>query len=779
MNAKQETGPRKLVSKNVLDAPVVGGMQHTDVAMALGIDSKSILAISGPKLNHSGSQQNFGLYGVAGNPQTTYDSKGLSVISQNEFESLANVHFPVARLHQPITVDLTARDPSLSNRHPSVTDLRLICGQVPLRNSHDVRLLELLPGHENAPLTARLTAVGLDSFISPQYEALSYSWGDSLSNSTIMHISTGTAVSTAAISLDLADALRTLRYAEKPRTLWVDEICINQADVVERSAQVRQMRGIFRRAQNVCIWLGSESRTSHLAFELIKQSSDFPRFEALIRDPSLVPYFDSFTELMRRPWFRHRWAILEISHAKDAVLYCGSLQARWHQLKQTIALFMAKYRDLKRFYRSSTERLLDSLHDVSQLDANKFVKLAAETIRKSAGGDILEYLEPLDTLVFKCTWLESRDPRDTIYAYLGVASAGNLDVQQGIASRHAPLADPPLSRLYQEAFASEPVGGLEPSSDRQEVSQTSEFPKSALDLIKIDYNKPVYEVCRDFYLHTLEHGGSLDLLCRPWAPNGQGLPSWMNTVSGASYVIGKDGSYRRAHADSLVGCLDPSRIPVYNAARKTFPAYRYDAISTPRELGLSGFVCGTVSAKRTPAMEGIVPSAWRDVEEWLHTTGDFNELLCRTLVADRGTASRHPAPPYYTLVWNYVLEQIAPGSNLNTAEFRAAEEPDSILDEFLARVQSVVWGRRLLLAAVGDQKLLALGPEQTKKRDLICILYGCNVPVLLRPVDLGRQGSDHPRYRFVGECYVDGLMNGEAFDLRDKHAVQETSFILV
>jgi hypothetical protein len=41
MNAKHETGPRKLVSKNVLDAPVAGGMQHTDVAMALGIDSKS------------------------------------------------------------------------------------------------------------------------------------------------------------------------------------------------------------------------------------------------------------------------------------------------------------------------------------------------------------------------------------------------------------------------------------------------------------------------------------------------------------------------------------------------------------------------------------------------------------------------------------------------------------------------------------------------------------------------------------------------------------------
>jgi Heterokaryon incompatibility protein (HET) len=776
MNAKQETGPRKLVSKNVLDAPVAGGTQRTDVAMALGIDSKSILAISGLKLTHPDSQQNFGLYGVAGNPQTTYDSNGLSVISQNEFESLANVHFPVARLHQPIAVDLTARHPSLSNRYPSEADLKLIYGQVTLPNSHDIRLLELLPGHENAPLTARLTAVGLGS---SQYEALSYSWGDSSSSSAIMHISTGTSVSTATISPDLADALRTLRYAEKPRTLWIDEICINQADDVERSVQVTQMRDIFRHAQNVCIWLGSESRTSHLAFELIKQSSDFPRFEALIRDPSLVPYFDSFTEMMRRPWFRHRWAILEISHAKDAEVYCGSLQARWHQLKQTVALFMVKYRDLKHIYRSSTERLLDSLHDVSQLGAHKFVQLAAETIRKSTGGDILEYLEPLDSLVFKCTWLESRDPRDIIYAYLGLASAGNLGVQQGITGRHAPLADPPLNRRDQEAITSEPVGRLERSSDRQEVRQTSEFPKSALDAIKIDYNKSVFEVCRDFYLHTLEHERSLDLLCRPWAPNGQGLPSWMNTVSGTSYVIGKDGSYRRAHADPLAGCLGPSRIPVYIAARETFPAYQYDAISRPRELGLSGFVCGTVSAKRTPAMEGIIPSAWRDLEEWLHITGDCNELLCRTLVADRGTASPHSAPPYYTSLWNHILQQIAPGSNLNTAEFRAAEEPDSILDEFLARVQSVIWGRRLLLAAVGDQKLLALGPEHTKKRDLICILYGCNVPVLLRPVDLGRQGPDHPRYRFVGECYVDGLMNGESFDLRDKRAIQETSFILV
>lgn len=42
--------------------------------------------------------------------------------------------------------------------------------------------------------------------------------------------------------------------------------------------------------------------------------------------------------------------------------------------------------------------------------------------------------------------------------------------------------------------------------------------------------------------------------------------------------------------------------------------------------------------------------------------------------------------------------------------------------------------------------------------DIICTLLGCSVPVILRPC------IEQPEfYHFVGECYIDGIMDGEAF----------------
>lgn len=54
-------------------------------------------------------------------------------------------------------------------------------------------------------------------------------------------------------------------------------------------------------------------------------------------------------------------------------------------------------------------------------------------------------------------------------------------------------------------------------------------------------------------------------------------------------------------------------------------------------------------------------------------------------------------------------------------------------------------------------------PDTTKRRDLICILYGRSVPVILRLQKDEKTGEENSQ--FVGECYVHGIMYGEAFEL--------------
>ncbi|KAF2135421.1 uncharacterized protein K452DRAFT_303559 [Aplosporella prunicola CBS 121167] len=52
-------------------------------------------------------------------------------------------------------------------------------------------------------------------------------------------------------------------------------------------------------------------------------------------------------------------------------------------------------------------------------------------------------------------------------------------------------------------------------------------------------------------------------------------------------------------------------------------------------------------------------------------------------------------------------------------------------------------------------------PHEARLNDMVCILYGCDVSVLLRPENRGF-------YTFVGQCYVQGFMRGKTIEgLRD------------
>lgn len=74
---------------------------------------------------------------------------------------------------------------------------------------------------------------------------------------------------------------------------------------------------------------------------------------------------------------------------------------------------------------------------------------------------------------------------------------------------------------------------------------------------------------------------------------------------------------------------------------------------------------------------------------------------------------------------------------------------------FISRFHDTIvkMARRLVVSKRG---LLGTAPSKARKGDLICVLFGLSVPVILRPC------AETDAYRFVGECYVDGLMDGDA-----------------
>jgi hypothetical protein len=69
----------------------------------------------------------------------------------------------------------------------------------------------------------------------------------------------------------LAAALRCLRHSRVPLVIWVDAVCINQGDDIEKSQQVQVVYSIYEKAKQVVSWLGHSSPHTDMALDSINK----------------------------------------------------------------------------------------------------------------------------------------------------------------------------------------------------------------------------------------------------------------------------------------------------------------------------------------------------------------------------------------------------------------------------------------------------------------------------------------------------------------------------
>ncbi|KAI0381777.1 heterokaryon incompatibility protein-domain-containing protein [Hypomontagnella monticulosa] len=114
----------------------------------------------------------------------------------------------------------------------------------------EIRVLHLLPGQFSDPISCRLSHDSLEG--NPTYIALSYVWGD---GSNPQHITLEN--TEFSVTANLYTALQFLRRAKSERILWIDAICINQNDILEREHQVSIICQVYSKAQLVFCWLAT------------------------------------------------------------------------------------------------------------------------------------------------------------------------------------------------------------------------------------------------------------------------------------------------------------------------------------------------------------------------------------------------------------------------------------------------------------------------------------------------------------------------------------------
>lgn len=232
--------------------------------------------------------------------------------------------------------------------------------------AESIRLVTIHPGIGPDHIVVSLQPALFIPTGPPEYEALSYVWGSTESLQTIY---VGTRDRAALrVTRNLYVALQHLRYQDRQRVMWIDALCIDQSNDIEKGPQVALMGQVFECASRVVVWLGPEQKRSSIAMERLSHigsqidvdwggihrispaaSSQNADYSWSIADPnSELPLNRdqaiAVRDLLDREWFDRLWIRQEILVAEDkAVVCCGSFPPTdWSVFRKAIRLFYSK-----------------------------------------------------------------------------------------------------------------------------------------------------------------------------------------------------------------------------------------------------------------------------------------------------------------------------------------------------------------------------------------------------------------------------------------------------
>lgn len=267
------------------------------------------------------------------------------------------------------------------------------------RKRKEIRTLTLKAGSDASQIRCSMSVVSLDDI--PTYEALSYAWGQA-SNPKQIEVNNRPIFVTS----NLHSALSHLRHTTIDRDLWVDAVCINQKDTLERNAQVSIMGDIYRLAQSVLIWLGEADEHSDLAFE------SMPYVDVnFLQSETAALVWSFYINATHRPYMSRIWVIQEFVLAtSDPVVYCGHKQISW-------SIFMAVYKKLASEFFTKLDMVKNDPQGgppevLAKLRHDLFHELRI-SVAQDQGADLRQ-------LLIMSRSAEASEPRDRIYSLLGM-----------------------------------------------------------------------------------------------------------------------------------------------------------------------------------------------------------------------------------------------------------------------------------------------------------------------------------------------------------------------
>ncbi|KAI1129808.1 HET-domain-containing protein [Nemania abortiva] len=594
------------------------------------------------------------------------------------------------------------------------------------QSKHQIRLLRLLPSRGFDEIHCDLFTVSLDD--PNEFEALSYVWG---SEKDPIQIIIGGQIKDVTENLGLA--LRHLRNDEKDRILWVDAVCINQDDQDERSSQVQLMQRIYSCASLVVAWLGPHPKEYEQIIEAIRRLGNDSRLH-WTAIPKMEDILLRLSIFLRNVWWSRIWTVQEAILAKQVIYHCGKVHLSTHD----ITSMAASYRKHVHPNRCCGVLRIPG-HGISVATS---LTTAVENILQLRRFQQRIRNANFDEVAFLFRHRHATDPRDKIYGLLGISC------------------------------------GIRESSIDYHFSKDKVYELATRDIIS--HNKNLNILSHVFHERL---GSPFSDQSVFWPKD---TPSWVPNWAATDKQADGEIEFIRYRAPFLHH---------YNACGTlTYKSMKDDPVG---KLHLTGVRCGTVKAISNSVCSQPLSTKvhtikdWRDMSEMekdpgkAYVGGDtVSEAFWRTLCLDIHTCDAlSEGETNFTrradaedrdahLVYWYI--QL---SSHSTATYQRKPGFAKMATEFIDHMSGAIMQRSFFISREG---YMGLGPLGIEVGDHLCVLAGGRAPFIVRAV---QQSDDKATSRFVcrflGDCYIHGLMDGEAMKLVDDGVLQVEDFELI
>jgi hypothetical protein len=530
------------------------------------------------------------------------------------------------------------------------------------------------------------------------YAALSYAWGDATRRKSIPV--NGYPI---AITESLHSALKNMTAVASPLNIWADAICINQSDDSERSQQVRVMGEIYSRAAGVLVWLGHESEESALAVNLIQEwGSKY--------HPDIG--MDTALRNINDPFNQKAWTAL--GRLLQRPWWSRLWTVQEVALNKNVDVFIGKSNyEWKTVIRACMA--WDSLDYIEQatLGGQDKAAMVSEAIDPpEASAKITLWIErhlmgrefpDIVNLVRFCTVFSVTDPHDRIYALLGMTG---------------------------------PVAGFD-----------------------VDYTKSTDEIYTRF-MKAMIQNDRLDII-RHATYVGSSTPSWIPDWKRINTSF--------FHADLNNAALGSKAAFEFSKDLRTLQisAILYDAIAEigqaddlERVLSILAKLWGRTYHGNMSILEALL--RWTQVDEHSgkrlskdllnaeEVVTDFavdlaqccSEEVLRGAGLDYSVSDALPSEIFHSIYMSLARGQsISPKMGAISSRFSTYHQ----------NKERITQNRSFFVTSKG---FLGLMTGSIELGDVVCVFLGLCVPMILRKVD--------QHYLVIGECFLLGLMDGEA-----------------